>query len=174
MLELSGISHLASISFALSLAYLKLERSRHRQRISELERDELTRLGEPNGYLKGFERRKYYKILQDLAKGNIAKHKSKFRVSANFISQLFIELHFKSNLDRKISNGIMMISFVSIVIANLPLTYFIPSAVLDSKWYLMPLPSVLLLSILFSTLLILNGEHIVASVQETIETCGSD
>lgn len=44
--QISGISYLAGISFALSLAYSRLEKSRQRRKIAELARDQLIRLGE--------------------------------------------------------------------------------------------------------------------------------
>ena len=176
--QISGIPYLASISFALSLAYSRLEKSRQSKKIAELARDQLIRLGEQGQFskaLKRFEKRDYYKILQALAyDGDVAEHRNEFRVSAGLFSQLFIELHFRKNLDRRISNLTTAISLVSIAITNLPVTYLIPKSILESNWFLIPISSILLLSIVISTTLILSGEHIVPSIQETIEKCGKE
>ena len=176
--QISGISYLAGISFALSLAYSRLEKSRQRRKIAELARDQLIRLGEDSELsenLQAYEKRKYYKLLRDLAyDGDVAEHKNEFRVSAGLFSQLFIELHFRKNLDRRISNMTTAISLVSIAITNLPVTYFMPKWILESNGFLISLSSILLLSIAVSTTLILSGEHIVPSIQETIENCGNE
>ena len=176
--QISGISYLAGISFALSLAYSRLEKSRQRRKIAELARDQLIRLGEDSELsenLQAYEKRKYYKLLRDLAyDGDVAEHKNEFRVSAGLFSQLFIELHFRKNLDRRISNMTTAISLVSIAITNLPVTYFMPKWILESNGFLISLSSILLLSIVVSTTLILSGEHIVPSIQETIENCGNE
>lgn len=66
------------------------------------------------------------------------------------------------------------ISLVSIAITNLPVTYFMPKWILESNGFLISLSSILLLSIAVSTTLILSGEHIVPSIQETIENCGNE
>lgn len=181
ILDFSQFTPLASVVFVLSLAYSRLERTRHSKAIKLASKQEMNRIGEADGVLDEYRDREYYKILKGLSEGGtMAEYSTRFQSSGGLFSRLYIWIYFRNNLDRTISNVIMAISLAVIVAGNPPLTYFVRSIAVGyfsatvNLILIVIVSLILLLGLVISLLLMFQGEHLLPSAQEVIDLCGSE
>ena len=179
--DFSQLTPLASVAFVLSLAYSRLERTRHSMAIMDAAKKEIRRIGGDHGVLNEYKDREYYKILKGLSEGTtMSKYSSRFQSSSTLISRIYIWLYFQNNSDRKISNAIMVVSLAVIVLGNPPFVYLIRSMATSdlglaiTSIAIVVVSIALLLGLVISLLLILQGEHVLPSAQEVIDLCGSE
>lgn len=173
--NLTQLTSLAGLTFVLSLAYSRLERTRHKTAIVQASRDELTRLGEHEGALNPYKEREYYLILKALAEGHtVPDYRRHLQSSGGLLSGLFIELYFQDNLDRRISNWIVRLSLLGIVVGNPPFLQLIPTIITSNAIVVSIYSLLLMLGLIVVTLFILSGEHVLPCFRALIEKCGSE
>lgn len=164
MIQMESIWHvsectpLAGLTLLMSLAYSRLKGTRqHYAEIVAASRQELSRLGDREGALDKYKGREYYLILKALAEEHtVSRYKAHVRSSGSLLSGLFIDLSFRGNLDRKISNWITGFSLIGMVAGNPPLAYWLPQAIMANA-IIVGVYSTLLVSYIRNTCRIIAG-----------------
>lgn len=182
MIQMESIWHvsectpLAGLTLLMSLAYSRLKGTRqHYAEIVAASRQELSRLGDREGALDKYKGREYYLILKALAEEHtVSRYKAHVRSSGSLLSGLFIDLSFRGNLDRKISNWIAGFSLIGMVAGNPPLAYWIPQAIMANAIIVGVYSTLLVLALILMTFLIAYGEHTLRSAETLIRKCGSE
>ena len=175
--NVTQLTSLAGLTFVLSLAYTRLERTRHKTAIVQASREMMTRLGEADGALEPYREREYYLILKALAEEHtVSDYRRHLQSSGGFLSGFFIELYFRDNLDRKISNWIVRLSLLGIVASNPPVLQLIPMIfpVGVIVGIVIVYSILLILGLIVVTVFILQGEHALPCARALIEKCGSE
>lgn len=166
---------LASLTLVLGLAYSRLQGPRHYAEIVAASTQELSRLGDRQGALEKYKDREYYLILKALSEDRtVPEYKARLRSAGGFFSGLFIELYFRDNLDRRMSNWIVVFSFVGIIVGSPPLTHWIPETIIANPIIVGCYSGLLPLSLIFVIFLIIYGEHTLHCAEQIITKCSSE
>ena len=166
---------LAGLTLVMSLAYSRLKGTRHYADIVAASKQELSRLDDQEGALEKYKGREYYLILKALAEERtVTEYKTHVRSSGSFLSGLFVELYFRNNLDRKISNWIVGYSLVGIVAGSPPFLHWIPESIIANAIVVGSYSGLLVVALIFIIFLIANGEHTLRCAEKLIAKCGSE
>lgn len=177
---LEQFAGIAGIGVAMNLAYLKLDRFRHRNSIEDCARSELKRLGDDKGTLDDYKDREYYKILKRLAGDDGESRTNTVRGPWFQIYRLL----FLKRVDRGISYLMMGLSLATLLGSSrfptidesetevsstelFPLVAISPS-VETALW------AIISFAIVFSIFLVLYGDRMVRLARQEIQHSGSE
>lgn len=171
---------IAGIGVAMNLAYLKLDRFRHRRSIEDCARSELKRLGDDKGMLDDYKDRDYYKILKRLAGEDGESRASTVRGPWFQIYRLL----FLKRVDRGMSYLMMGLSLATLLGssrfpingefgANAPSAEVSPLAEIPPSIETV-LWAIISFAIVFSIFLVLYGDRMVRLARQEIQHSGSE
>lgn len=168
-------AEIAGVGLAMSLAYLKLDRFRHRRSIEDCARSELKRLGDDKGMLEDYKDREYYKILRRLAGEDVEKKRSDMEQGEDEESRTsgvrgpwfqIYRLLFLRRVDRCVSYFMMFLLLATLLASS---GGFLANG---KPWLETLLWIIISFAIFFSIYLVLYGDRMVRLAMQEIHHSG--